>query len=1663
MEPLERRNLLAIFTVNSASDAGDGDSDDGVCDTGNASDGFTGVCTLRAATITANHVAGLDRIHFSIPGPGIPTINVTTAANQFRTLTDPIVIDGTTQPAGMVEINGSAARDGFLFEVESSGSEVRGLIMNRFPETAIVLRANNALIAGNYFGTDSTGTITDPDEIPDNGDELGNGAAVHIVVRLENDDVLGGKNNTIGGTSAADRNVISGNATGVAIFSPANAGNRVLGNFIGTDVSGTQGISYGRGVGVRISSSGELPSSGNIVGGTEPGSANVIADGFGGVLVTGSDNRVENNLIGTDVTATDNLGNATFGVRVSSGTGNVIGGTAEGTGNTIVSNSPGIEITDLSSSNTVERNYIGTTATGTMLGNSIGISVVNSDGNILGGEFGNTISHSELDGVILAGAGATGNLVLGNRIGTDPSGMSAATNGRHGVYIVSASSNSVGASLPGGSPILGNIISANFEHGVAIGNGTAVNNVVQGNKIGTDVLGTGALGNGFEGVALLQGAANNTIGGTGNAGNLISGNIGDGILIIGTEEQPATGNFVEGNYIGTTIDGEGALPNEFRGIHIDAHARGNMIGGNTPGSRNIISGNALDGIVIALQGAEENVIKGNYIGTDKDGDTGLGNGGSGIFVFNAAKNIIGESDGTSFVRNVIADNAEHGIHIQGAESKENVVAGNLIGSNAAGSAELLNQKHGVSILDAPENRIGDVYAGDPADFNFPGNVIAAKDNGVRIQGADATGNLVLSNLIGVDRSGNTAWPTVATAGVLLLDAASNRVGVPADPAAGPGGNTISHSRIGVHIRSTIGAAGSGSTGNMVAGNRIGTAQNGDLGNPPTTLGNEEAGVLIDDFANNYIGGQPTGSPELPGNVIAGNAGEGIRIVGANAIGNTLQRNSIHSNGGLGIDLNADGITKNDDLDEDEGVNHLQNIPFAMPVMRPDGSRAVVGSLHSKPNMLYRIEFFDNETADSSRFGEGQTFINALDATTNADGNAFFTLPLATPLAGGVVTATATNTSGSTSEFSCAISEIGINNDGMVFGVTSTDDAGPGTLREAINRANSNTGKDVIVFCLPGTGTQTILLEEALPAISDPVIIDASTQNGAACNSMELESGSNAELLVELSGANMPMETHGLTILAGGSTVRGLVINRFSGSGIHIEQAGGNRIECSLLGTNTEGDAAFANGMGITIQDSADNLVGGTEADKRNVISGNSATGVAIKGEGATGNVVDGNLIGTNASGTSAVANVVGVQISDATQNFVGGVTGNVISGNSEDGVKINDTLVAGEAANNVVLNNLIGADVSGTTEVPNLRGVRILDAELNQVGGVPADSTELMGNVISGNTETGIIIAGIDARENIVQGNLIGTTVTGKQELPNGFDGVSLGAGSRSNRIGGTAPGAGNVVSGNLGDGIRLHGNEAFPATRNTIVGNYVGTDIDGEARLGNRGRGIYLSGTATRNVVGGTNGASRNIISANSKDGIFIEGTGADRTDVFGNYIGTDKDGTDDLGNLESGVYILNARRTDLGGESVTQGNVISGNKYGVYIKGAMADDNDVFGNLIGTDQNGTLPIGNDEDGILLEDVLAHQIGEKITKGNVISANKNGIHIKGSSENNSGQSNWIGTDPSGEDGLDPENRPLGNKQAGILITDAKNTTIGGATAVDAACSNPNFTENRIR
>ena len=396
---------------------------------------------------------------------------------------------------------------------------------------------------------------------------------------------------------------------------------------------------------------------------------------------------------------------------------------------------------------------------------------------------------------------------------------------------------------------------------------------------------------------------------------------------------------------------------------------------------------------------------------------------------------------------------------------------------------------------------------------------------------------------------------------------------------------------------------------------------------------------------------------------------------------------------------------------------------------------------------------------------------------------------------------------------------------------------------------------MITFSVAGT----IAPATPLPPIADQVQIDATTSPGYL----------NAPVVNVHGGGSIAT---GLDLAAGSSLseVHGLKVDGFTTAAISIASAS-VIVRRNHLGP-VGGGTANQQGLVLLPSSSSCTIGGGTDGDG-NVISGNTADGLVIRGTGHS--VVD-NFIGTNAAGTAALPNgLSGIALlEDATNVSIGAAgTGieNVVSGNTRNGIN------AFRTVNTTIINNIIGLNAAGNAAVPNgFEGVLDTGSSATMIG-LPA-----AGNVISGNGSRGLEVNGGTAS---VRNNIVGLDRAGQFAIGNA-DGGILASGPIT--IGGSDPGEGNTVSGNLREGIGI--NVSGDGTR--IYGNTIGLNVDRTAARGNIGHGVRGSNIQNnvirRNSLGGVGVAgdpttvaiTENSIVSNSGLGIDLQENGVTAND---------------------------------------------------------------------------------------------------------------------------------------------------------------------------------------
>jgi len=835
-------------------------------------------------------------------------------------VTQPITIDGTTQPPGRpneapelsslylrVELDGrfAGAADGLL--ISGGTSKVLGLAINRFGASGVHLQGTGGnVVERNFLGTDISGTL-----------DVGNAANGVFIT--------GGSGNVIGGLTdrpgTGNGNVISGNDdNGISVFwdriVPRIEGTVVQGNVVGLNAVGKKPLGNTH-AGFRTADSGGL------IGGTDPMARNIISSNESGVLLSnsGSDRGVviHGNFIGTDISGRAPRGNTGAGVTVGSAPGTRVGGAEFGAGNVISGNRIGVFIHGISHPTidgryncVVQGNVIGLDVTESVrLDNNDGVVIHNSD-NLIGGLTdnaghgrGNIISGNTQNGISVVrvrdplSPPVVGTVVQGNLIGLNGSGTAAVRNGLAGFRTTDA-----GAQVGGAETRARNIISGN-QYGVLLSNsGSDYGARIQGNFIGLDIAGRFAVPNSSIGVDVGSAPGTYVGGMMPGEGNVISGNF-TGVFIAGISHRVIDGLYncvVQGNTIGLDVTGTVPVANN-EGVLIKNND--NLIGGTTPtpghGRGNIISGNTVNGVSVvrdrplpggpAVPPVEGTVVQGNIIGLSGSGTVRLGNGLAGFRTFDAGALVGGA---LAEARNIISGN-QYGVLLSNSGTNYGTrIYGNSIGTDITGNFDLGNDADGVNVGSAPGTHVGGVNPGE-------GNVISGNRTGVFINGIShpvigVIGGfyncLVRGNLIGLSADGRAAVGN--TTGVLVINS-DNLIGGESEFAR----NVISgNTGTGIHIRHAA------TTGNRVSRNVIGYDVTG-----LRPLGNLADGILISDGAAanaifwNRIGfnGRDGISLENGDNnsiLLNGSVGNGRDGIRADALstGNTIALNFMFFNG-----------------------------------------------------------------------------------------------------------------------------------------------------------------------------------------------------------------------------------------------------------------------------------------------------------------------------------------------------------------------------------------------------------------------------------------------------------------------------------------------------------------------------------------------------------------------------------------------------------------------------------------------------------------------------------------------------------------------------------------------------------------------------------------------
>jgi hypothetical protein len=636
-------------------------------------------------------------------------------------------------------------------------------------------------------------------------------------------------------------------------------------------------------------------------------------------------------------------------------------------------------------------------------------------------------SGSVVRGLVIQQFGANGitinhsdnNLVTANDIGTDATGSALVANTNDGVLISGgAHANTIGGKAKGA----GNIISGNVN-GVEISGAGSTENVVVGNRIGTDRTGTIALGNVTTGILVDNGASNNIIGGTAaGSANQVVGNLGT---------VPAAG----GNQpAGVLSLAAASIVGNLASFDIELNYT------DTPPAQMVFVGLDIRGSSSVLEPTNPTTAQPDYsaFSFTPSGNLGSGwapvaNAFSGEFVYQTppppgtrTANAL-RPNATYFIGTLTYDLARFGI-----------TPSTNLSISIAGTDTIL----------------GGETPGVPSTFHFinPGFVAgsqplqnnpSANTTGIHITGDGTTGNLLLGNAIGTNPQGNAPLGHLVQG--VLIDAAATGTAV-GGTAAGAG-NVVAGSNEGIVI------VGGGTTSNSLIGNHVGTDAHDTI-----NLANTVAGVLLENGASdNLVGAATVGG----GNTIAFN-GKGV-VVGSSSTDTSTHRDSIEgnrifANTGLGIDLGNDGPTPNG-VNPREFANAGQNAPLITGLTL----NSVAGTLASVANTTYRIELF--ATPVRGTVNQGQVLLRTVNVTTDATGHVDFTAPVSALPPRSIFTATATNlTTGDTSEFSPVGAQVLITSNPII---ASSNVPRVVTLTAQVYVGNQPNSSDPVAFTITG--------------------------------------------------------------------------------------------------------------------------------------------------------------------------------------------------------------------------------------------------------------------------------------------------------------------------------------------------------------------------------------------------------------------------------------------------------------------------------------------------------------------------------------------------------------------------------------------------------------------
>ncbi len=1045
----------------------------------------------------------------------------------------------------------------------------------------------------------------------------------------------------------------------------------------------------------------------------------------------------------------------------------------------------------------------------------------------------------------------------------------------------------------------------------------------------------------------------------GNNNTLASNVVPYGVSVYGNQ------NTLQLNFIGTDATGTNALPNTSLALIVEGD--GNIIGG-APGLGNVIT-NAYDFGIKVNAGSDNNQISYNHIGTDVSNTLPLGNGFAGMYFTSGTGNQIRYN--TIAKSGLNPDDPEGnypvyraGIAIVSDDADGFTIERNYIGTNENGDANLGNAERGIYLDDADNITIqynviaGNAFQGIDLSFDADNNVI--KNNGI---GTDLNGNWNLGN---------------GSFGINLYVSSNNILGAPFE------GNLIANNKgAGIRVEYT------GSAQNKIQGNRIWNTQ------PYPSFAYDGEGIVIAGGVDNEIGGTNYGE----GNEIFNNQGAGVGIESGGVIfalptRNFILGNSIYNNGGLGIRFFGQ---------DPEGVNYPAPVIASWTTTPNDGgggdccfesfnatakadtardARVKKNGAKKKVKAVVTENNSPDERAKSNKGKNKKQTVSAAESVSTQNG----TTNITGTLDG------AANTTYRIEYFANNACDTSNNGEGETlvgFEYITTDGNGTFDLNATLSvsipqnvfvtatATDPNNNTSVFSNC---KATVQLVVNDNGDAADENVGDGTCLTAGGVCTLRAAIQEANANAAPDTIRFNIP----------GGSvpTIQPSTELPTISAPVTIDGTTQPEGWVQLDGFESPYGANAADGLEISA---------GSSTIKGLVINRFQGAGIRLTTNG--GNTIIGNRFGTNVDGTAVLDGSASILGEDSSNNFIGGTN------SQERNLFAHAIRFSGaNGGGNIIQGNYFGTDVTGMTRLQ--AASVILESPNNTVGGSDFGA----GNLLLG----GVFIT---SDGNSVQGNLIGTDVTGMNGLDLG-SGIKITDGS-NNLIGGDSSAARNVIA-NVGDAIAIVASADEIADSNQIINNYIGVKINGAEALGNYGAGIVLETPPFTNAQI-TNTIIRNNIISNSGlgnaefgDGIRIE-RGARYTVIQDNKIGTDQNGELDFGNRNAGIYLHDGKN------STIVNNVVSGNREGIVLA-LQSDNNTVQGNRIGVNANGSSALGNEDIGILIDFSKNNLIGgTSPAQANIIGANGGGSYFEAGivlhdtqTQGNIIQGNYIGTNPNG-------------------------------------------------